>query len=453
MRAASLRSLLPDAVVLVVTVAALASAGCSGEAPTDPEEPTPITERPTTTVTHQCRVDRDRTDHSPRQWSDRQAMVTTQAGAFFARLEGTSPDPLTPVIPGRPRLLVSSVAPDGSFGEPVTLSTAEPETMGGVTLVPTAAGFTALWVEGASLRLAGFDSQGVLVAPARTLSLPGVSRDSRPRVAAGSDGGFGIVYRTVVEGQPSEVRFVALDAAFATRGPARQVGTAAAAYADPGASIARHPEGYALLWRGPSGTVGQILFALTDRSGAEIVAARPVSTPRPGVVIGGTAGFDPTTTALLPVDGGFLAAWTELRFDPQAFSGAWSIVRVARLSPSGVVQGAPAALRPPTVDIDEVEPSLVPLGDTVAVLWGRGTHIYICGGCVPDHRIDVLLIDPVTLAPRSNVVSVGNGGGNKAGGLLRREVAVLGSSLLTTFNLTFHVHATPGSASFVCERR
>ena len=117
------------------------------------------------------------------------------------------------------------------------------------------------------------------------------------------------------------------------------------------------------------------------------------------------------------------------------------------------MQGAAPALRAPTVDVDEVEPSLVPFGDAVAVLWGRGTHIYICGGCVPDHSIDVMLIDPVTLAPRSNVVSVGNGGGNKAGGLLRREVAVLGPSLLTTFNLTFHVHATPGSANFVCERR
>jgi hypothetical protein len=28
---------------------------------------------------------------------------------------------------------------------------------------------------------------------------------------------------------------------------------------------------------------------------------------------------------------------------------------------------------------------------------------------------------------------------------------VLGSALLATYQLTFHVHATPGSAAFACE--
>jgi hypothetical protein len=87
----------------------------------------------------------------------------------------------------------------------------------------------------------------------------------------------------------------------------------------------------------------------------------------------------------------------------------------------------------------------------VALFWARGSHIYLCGGCVPDHRIDLLLIDPRTLNPVSNVVSVTNGGAPNAGGLLRRAVAVVGSSLLTTFNLTFHTWATAGSATFVCE--
>ena len=447
MRTAPTR-LLPAA----LTLAAAAAACDGGPGPTDPADATPITERPTLTITHQCRVDRGRTDHSPRQWSGRQSMVTTLGGTFLGRLEATAPDPLLPLIPGRPRLLVSPLAPDGTFGQPVTVSSADPETMGGVTMVTTPTGFAGVWVEGGSLRLAGFDSQGALVTPARSLSLPGLSRDFRPMVAAGTDGGFGVVYRGLIEGQASEVRLVVLDASFAAKGPPRVLGTAAAPYADPGASIAAGAEGYAVLWRGPSGMVGQIEIALTDLSGTVIVPARPVSTPRTGVTVGGTAGFDPTTTALLRTESGFLAAWTELRFDPEAMSGAWSIVRVARLSPYGLVE-ASAPLRAPTADIDEVEPSLVEFGDAVAVLWARGTHIYICGGCVPDHRIDLLLIDPITLAPRSNVVSVGNGGGQKAGGLLRREVAVVGPSLLTTFNLTFHVHATPGSASFVCERR
>lgn len=84
--------------------------------------------------------------------------------------------------------------------------------------------------------------------------------------------------------------------------------------------------------------------------------------------------------------------------------------------------------------------------------WARGTHIYVCAGCVPDHRIDLLLIDPSDLTPLSEVVSITNGGGVKAGGLLRRQITALGQSLLLTYRLSFHVHNTPGSATFACDR-
>jgi hypothetical protein len=84
-----------------------------------------------------------------------------------------------------------------------------------------------------------------------------------------------------------------------------------------------------------------------------------------------------------------------------------------------------------------------------------GNHIYICGGCTPDNRLDLLLIDPVTLDPVSNVVSLSPPrppAGERRGGLLRARTAVMGNAILTAYQLTFHVHATPGSAAFVCNR-
>ena len=428
-----------------------ADGSAGGEAGT--ADPTPVTERASSN-THRCQVVRGRTEHSPRQWSGRQALVTTRGGTvYLARLESTSPDPMFPGIPGRAALLVSSLGTDGSFGPPVTVSSAEPDTIGGVTLAASGDGFVAVWTEGGALRMAGFDAQGMLSAAAQTITLPGIGVDSRPKIAAAPDGGFGLVYGVHSEGRPTNVHFVALDGSGRPRSDARLLGTSVSTYADPATAIAAGNDGYAILWRGPSGMAGRIEFAKADLTGAERVAPRTISTPPPPLMmVGGATGFDPATTSIVPVEGGYLAAWTEARWDPSSFvSSAWSIVRLARLDPSGLVQGEAVPLRAPKIDIDEVEPSLVPFGNAVAVFWGRGTHIYLCAGCVPDHRIDLILIDPRTLNPLSNVVSVTNAGTAKAGGLLRRAAVTMGSSLLTTYNLTFHVTATPGSATFACD--
>jgi hypothetical protein len=416
-------------------------------------DPTPVTDRASSN-THRCQVMRGRTDHSPRQWSGRQALITTRGGtAYLARLESLSPNPMFPDLPGRGTLLVSSLGTDGSFGPPVTISSAEPDTIGGVTLAASGNGFVAVWTEGAALRMAAFDAEGKLNAPAQTIAVPGIGLESRPKIAAAPDGGFGLVYGVHTEGRAPEVHFVALDGSGRPRSGARLLGTGVSSFADPATAIAADNDGYAILWRGPSGTAGRIEFAKADLTGVERIAPRTISTPPPPLVmVGGGAGFDPATTSIVPVEGGYLAAWTESRWDPNSFmSSAWSIVRLARLDPSGVVQGQAVPLRAPLIDFDEVEPSLVPFGNAVAVFWGRGSHIYICAGCVPDHRIDLILVDPRTLNPLSNLVSVTNAGTAKAGGLLRRAATTLGSSLLTTYNLTFHVHATPGSASFACD--
>ena len=199
-------------------------------------------------------------------------------------------------------------------------------------------------------------------------------------------------------------------------------------------------------------------FALTepdhgsDSVSLETVARRRISvTNVEGTVVGGSAGFDRPTNALLAVDGGYVAAWTEVKGGDFA-SNASAEVRIVRLSTGGVALAPPVPVRPGATDIDEVEPVLVKLGNAAAIAWGRGTHIYICGGCVPDHRIDLLPFDPTDLTPLGNLVSITNGGaaGSKAGGLLRKQLSVSGTSVLAAYQLTFHVSASPGSAAFTC---
>ncbi len=168
------------------------------------------------------------------------------------------------------------------------------------------------------------------------------------------------------------------------------------------------------------------------------------------VEAGVSAGFDPNGLTLLAQGTGYLAAWTESRAGESFDSGSSSVVKVVRLDGSGVPQGAAIPARAHEVDVDEVEPTLVPYRGAVALLWGRGSHIYACGGCTPDHRIDLLLLDPTDLTPVSNVATVA-APESGIGGMLRRDVAVLGTQLLVVYDLTFHVHSTPGSATFGCD--
>lgn len=422
------------------------------------DDEAPITTRPSR-GTYQCRVQRDRTDHRPRFWKlVPPALVKTAGGAaFLARFESTVDYPPSP-FPQTQQLLVSSFDPAGTFGAPVTVPVTNPMEAGAVAAAPRGDGFVTVWVEGGMLRLAAFDAAGTLVlGPRDVLSTVPAGGDPHragidPRLAAGADGGFGLVYTPQVTLGSYEVRFAVLDPDGSVRMPPRPLtATPGAAFAAPAPAIVATAGGYAFVWRDPGAPDGGIDFAAADLRGAEVVARHRISPPAgAGLVLGGVGVFEPATNALAPVGDGFVAAWTEARRGDLKDAG--SVVRLARLDGAGNRLGVPVSLRAFETDADEVEPALVPFGDALAVMWGRGSHVYRCGGCVADHRIDLLLVDPATLTPVSNLVSVNNGGDPKAGGLLRRRVAVLGDSLLTTYLLTFHTFAAPGSALFTCTK-
>jgi hypothetical protein len=442
--------------VVAVSISVVAAAGCDADPDGGGDGPVtlPITER-AGTRTQACRITRPRADHSPRQWQRTQAIAVTRGGvAYLARVEGLGTDPLSPIIPGRARLIVSRFSADGAFGEPVTISDSDWPSLFGVAIARLGDGFAVVWVEEAELRFAAFDGQARPTVTPRTIQAPGFGDHSRPQVVEGPDGGLGVVYATEGGSAPARVMFFTMDGTGQLRAAPRRLGDSPSASAAPAPAIVADGQGYAVAWRGAGAGGGQIMFARADAAGAEVVAPRAVSAPAgAGVMVGSTSGFDPPTTALLAVGGGYLAAWTEVRWVEYPGKGAWSIVRVVRLDAAGVAQGPPAPLRAPEAEVDEVEPTLLPFGDAVAVMWGRGSHIYACAGCVPDHRIDLVLVDPATLQPLSDPVTISPGETQRPGGLLRRQVAVLGSTLLATFNLTFHVHATPGSATLTCEPR
>jgi hypothetical protein len=428
------------------------TAGTTGAAGTGAASTVPLTQRPAR-GTMQCQMTRGRTDHSPRSWNTAPALVTTSGGtAFLIRSESMLS--ASPGAPAQPQLVASTLSTSGTFGAS-TIVPSTPSDVGDLAAAPRGTGFAAVYVEGTALRFAAFDAAGAIAVAPKTV-LTGVDTLSTiPSMAAGPDGGFGVVYAVNTPGDKREVRFVVLTADGAMRATPRVLSapTALQAFVMPGPMIVSDASGYAMTWRSPNDARGGIDFAKADAAGAETVARRRISvTDVQGVVVGGTAGFDRAGNALLAVGGGFIAAWTEVK-QGDAGSGSSAEVRIVRLDSGGVAQGVPVPVRPGVTDIDEGEPVLVKVGTAAAIAWAHGTHIYICGGCVPDHRIDLLPIDPSDLTPLGSLVSLTNGAASpatKAGGLLQKKITVVGNALLTAYQLTFHVSATPGSATFTC---
>jgi hypothetical protein len=420
----------------------------------------PITERPSR-GTYNCRLARDRTNHAPANWRSWPALVTTSGGAaYFFRF-----DSWMSVVadPGHPDgLRVGSLSIEGVMGASTDIPFGGRDTVGSAAAAPRGDGFAVVWIDAGKLRFAAFDAAGAAIIAPRDVAA-GVDAAPAPRLAAGPEGGFGVVYTsTAANSMSRQVFLLLLDDSGVARGAARrldQTGAGSLGFPPlPAPAIVGGPSGYAMIWRNLSEAAGGIDFSRASADGTETIAPHRISVPVANTQVAGSAGFESPVNALLETSGGYLAAWVEVQAAPPTnlTGGASATVMVARLDSAGVRQGPPVPLRATSDSIDEVEPSLVRYGDAVAVLWARGTHIYICGGCVPDHRIDMLLIDPADLTPLSNVVSVTNGGtpgapGLPKGGLLRRQVAVLGTSVLTTFDLTFHVNHTSGSATFACD--
>jgi hypothetical protein len=398
---------------------------------------------------YRCETSRGRTELRPRFWgSSGHALATTTAGrAFLARVEST---PASPFEPAPAAFLVSPMAADGTIGAGLTPSSGPADTISEPALARDGDGLALAWVEAERLLFARLDADGARRAAPEVLVEQLDSFGTAPRVAAGT-AGFGVLYGRGQSSGAPELWFVGLDAAGRRRAAPVRIDRDEGTFIDPAAAIVADGDGYALAWRTAVSGRAEIAFQRLDASGAARGARRILTTSAANETVGAGAGFDRARVALLAVDGGFVAAWTSIRSSGAGFEGVSVAVMLARLGPDGALVGEPAPLRAGELDVDEVEPGLTAFADgVVAVTWARGTHIYICGGCIPDHRIDLVLVDAATLSPVSGVATIER---ERTGGLLRRQVAVLGDTLLTTFGITFHVHEEPGSASFRCVAR
>ncbi len=403
---------------------------------------TPILDR-AVDLRFDCSVSRTSQSLQPRTWTvGAHPLVTTSGGdVFLARVESA---PAQPFDPADPQFLVSTFDANLAFGSPVEVPSS-PESVYGVAAAPLGDGFLLAWSEG-TLKTSVRDSTGAAVGGAKTLA--GLSGDYQSRLSMAPLGqGFGLAY-DAPEGYRRKVVFARLDGTGAVVGKTLELAVPAQDYDEPAPQVASDGSRHAILWQEAAADRGHVYFAAVDADGTVAVPRRRVSKVDEANVYCGRAAFSRTRNAILPAGDGWLAAWTEVRRGESWDSPASGVVKIARLSADGEsLEEAP--VRAARDNVDEVEPVLLPFQGAAALLWSSGTHISICAGCHPDNSLFLVLLDPATLVPVGDLLTLPP----TTTGLLDASLAAKGDDLLAAFQLFFHVSHEAGAGVLHCPAR
>lgn len=398
MRSVARRARTASAFVLWATLApctvALSGCGSSSDAQRPDEEANAILSR-TSRGTYTCRVERPHALYEPTQNGMRgPSLAVTSAGkAFLAHIDNPFPYP-EPV--DDPELFVAPIGVDGAVGSRTLLDARNTGVWGPPAIATRGDGLAVAWFDESTLKVAALDANGAVAKG--PVPLPGAQvQDTyglRPQLAEGPDGSLAIVYTSFASPNAgnTELRVVMLDENLVQKASFRRITEM------PGGRIysfnlVATQAGFALVRTELNDRRFDVYAEMLDTAGNTTGTPQLVTQKGPGTQTFGS--FETPMLGLLPVAGGFLTSWVE-------HLGRSTVVRVARLDESGALKESPVLLSNSEDAVDVVEPQFLRFGDAVALLTARGKHIFECGGCVPDHRIELVLIDPETLDPLSD---------------------------------------------------
>jgi hypothetical protein len=329
-----------------------------------------------------------------------------------------------------PRVQFSTLGFDGTLGSAVTLGTTGITSMDPV-LAESGGDFGAAWVEGdyggaQTLRFAVVQPDGQIAVGPVTVGGTGSASVSGPALVATASG-FATAW---IEGD-NLLRFAQLDASGATVG-------AAVTLVDRGTSLSSARlvavgDGFAAAVSSFEGTAWEALYLAIDATGA------PLGSPT-------SLGAGTDQAALLARGTNeVLVAWSRSHGD---YSSNAINVELTRFDGAGNQTAPVYSLQAPVTDEENVWPSLVDVNGDVAVTWSKGGIIYICAGCMPDDRIEFVIVDGDDLVPLSPVVEFSNTA--SAAGLMRSVTARNGLDFLVVADITYHVSSEPASAGIRC---
>lgn len=332
-----------------------------------------------------------------------------------------------------PGVYWSPIGEDGQLGASTTIKE------GGWTYRVSAATraelTTVVWDESEDgalrqLFLAQLDAQGAVVLQPRPL-VASAQAQTTPWIVSSGDG-YALLFNEDEAAPP--LRFARLDAGGDLVGEPRTLPAVEGLQVSGFIAV---DDGFAVTYSAYSGGSGGTYYLALDADGMP---------RRSAVLLAG--GYSNSRPALLYRDGLVLTAYSHTTGGYEE-SDIATTIRFGQFDPDGNPVGETYAVQAAVEDEQNVDPHWAVIGDDLGLIWGHGSVIYICAGCVPDERLEFVVLDGETFEPLSEVVTIENQQTN--GGLLVPEIAVNGPELRIMSAVTYHTNGVVGTAMIRCE--
>jgi hypothetical protein len=362
------------------------------------------------------------------------ALLTAAGKHYLARIDGMNGN--------SNRVAWSTIGLDGALGTVAPIYTVSD---GGAYGLVGAAGsdrHTLAWVENGlevsmQIAIAQVDGTGKVTSARRALSVVADTEQRSPLLIANGEG-YAIVWNEVEQGTKQRMRFARLDATSALSGSAKTLLEGE----DPilALDLVSTSNGLGLLYAiqvwGDTEAVATTYYQRLSADGAK--SGDPI-------VLG--KGARPADGSLIARGDQVLAAWTE--WTGMAEEKLSAVTRIQRIAASGALSGPTYTVQESKVDRQNVAPTWVDFGDDLGLVWGEGSIIYVCAGCVPDDALRFVVLDGEDLTPASDVIELAS---PKEPGLTQPRVVRQGDSTLVVSSVSYHTWSEGASATIECKK-
>lgn len=392
-------------------------------------DPTPILERDPM-ISHTC--------------TETHAITQFPAGGS-SRAEGlVAHDGEFSVLLATATINLSRLTVNGALGATVAIEP-QPSSFRRPLAAATDAGIAAVWTRAGISEMLRFavvdDDQQFVVDP---IDIPAASggRVIASALVSHDNGGYALFYGVADNTGATDLFRLMLDADGQAIGDPLEladVGTTWAAA--PAAAVPTADGGQALAYTAGGLEGNEVFFVVLNAAGETQFAPNRISREAGD---GWSSDFGVGSRRnVMAVGDDFWVTYTESYADFEQMEGH---VTVSLAVVDGEGDAQVHTLQAPTEGTEHRWPSLTEIDDRPALIWTTGTIVWLCAGCISDHDLNLVMLDPDAVVPLSEIVTQATVTNGIAGPL----VAVDGPDVVTAGSLDYHVATVAASGSLRC---